>query len=1145
MAAQLVSTWGTDSPKRHRIFLWRSRSVDDLRADVARFRDTAAERSWTVRVDRAENDGRADGLIHRLAVVADGPADLDEKLATTIRRLERANGGFSFPQGMHYRIHPGPPGKVAFMFPGQGAHRVGMVDGLSRLYPDADSIWVAADGFLDDRLDQRLSTYVFPPPTEAESALLALAETHVAQPAIGAANWVVHHVLTDLGVRADMYVGHSYGELVALAAGGALSFAELVRLSETRGRAIGRACRGREGAMLALGADQDAAERLVSTCNGVVVANVNAPEQTVVSGPKPEIDDLCQRCADEGIRATKLDVATAFHSPLIRAAEGPFRRDLDAISFSSPHVPVYANTTAEPYPADPEAMRACLVDHLTMPVRFMDGILNMQRDGARVFVEVGPGTTLAGLAGSILKQQDVLVTSVDHRDGLFGLLNALARLFVAGVPWSMERLRERVLNRVPEKTGDTAGSAVRSVGAESSERRLPDVDRTERAWNVDVAMRRHQKLMKQFVESEAKVMIRYLRSDDAPAPTPPEEVEPLEVRGAARTAADRAVDTPVLDVLRSLVASLTGYPVELLDPDLDLESDLGIDSIKRMEILAEFMRRSSSHTTTEDETRVFSRLATLAQMAAHLDGASAGTSPSQGVYSDDRGDPAERSEGAITELDGEHGPQATRQAIRWRDASTAATDRRRDGLVVVGGLKADSGEAFSATLVAAWPRLSTIAFDKLPKDAHIKDVAGYVHLGTFGSPSTVTELRQSADIVRDDLLGMVSNLQALEGPLRESRGFVVVMTGPVPGASDPDANPLAGGHVGALKSVAHEWPEVDCRALEVPRGADGAKLADLLASELRVFADKCVEVSYRSGRRQTPVLQATGIEARAAEDQVRLDHNDVILVTGGGRGITAEVARALAEHCRPVLVVVGRTVPTGEPERYRDLSDAAELKREIARALRESGESAAAPSVAAAYKTIMRQRELAANLRRLREFAAETHYMVADAADSGSVGRMVDDVYRKFGRIDGVIHGAGVIEDRLIGDKDLRSFQHVMRPKADGALALVGSLKLDQLKFIGFFSSTAAVLGNAGQCDYAAANGVLNWLARWLSLRTPARVLSMIWGPWEAGVGMVDDLLARRFEARGIPLVDRQQGSAAFLEELRRGSKEDVEVVFG
>ena len=429
-----------------------------------------------------------------------------------------------------------------------------------------------------------------------------------------------------------------------------------------------------------------------------------------------------------------------------------------------------------------------------------------------------------------------------------------------------------------------------------------------------------------------------------------------------------------------------------------------------------------------------------------------------------------------------------------------------------------------------------------------RPIVGYIHLRCLSSRTgTVETLLADADSTKRELFRFVADLKEMEDSLRASRGFVLVATrfgGPCPvhDQEASDFNPLAGGHAGVLKSVSQEWPEVSCRVVDVePEVADEA-LAGILVDELETV-DDFLEV-VRGERTRNIVVLVPSRPHLGGHHVPPLREGDVVLVTGGGRGITAEVALSMAKQWRSTLVLVGRTALGGEEPRYRSIVDEVALKREVAQALTESGEPVDLPSISRTYASIVRRREVEENLRRMRETGIEVEYVVADVRDRIAFRGVIADVYGRHGRIDGVVHGAGVIEDRMIADKDQESFERVFSPKVDGALTLVEDLRLDELKFLCFFSSIAAMRGNAGQADYAAANEALNRLARWLAPRTSARVLSMCWGPWEPGRGMVSAALARRFTGQGIPLVTSIEGTRAFIDELAADAQPDVEVVF-
>jgi len=159
-------------------------------------------------------------------------------------------------------------------------------------------------------------------------------------------------------------------------------------------------------------------------------------------------------------------------------------------------------------------------------------------------------------------------------------------------------------------------------------------------------------------------------------------------------------------------------------------------------------------------------------------------------------------------------------------------------------------------------------------------------------------------------------------------------------------------------------------------------------------------------------------------------------------------------------------------------------------------------------------------------------------------GNLIDDIYRSYGRLDGVIHGAGIIEDKLITDKASESFDRVLGTKAESTFILSRKLRPETLKFLVLFSSVAGRFGNRGQCDYTAANEVLNKLAVYLDGRWPGRVVSINWAPWKNS-GMVSTELQGEFGRRGIRLIQPAAGSRAFAIEIQKGRKCEAEVVVG
>jgi NAD(P)-dependent dehydrogenase (short-subunit alcohol dehydrogenase family) len=268
-----------------------------------------------------------------------------------------------------------------------------------------------------------------------------------------------------------------------------------------------------------------------------------------------------------------------------------------------------------------------------------------------------------------------------------------------------------------------------------------------------------------------------------------------------------------------------------------------------------------------------------------------------------------------------------------------------------------------------------------------------------------------------------------------------------------------------------------------------------------------------------------------------------VLITGGARGITAAVAEELARRWRPTLWLVGSSPnpPEAEDPATAGLTNPAELKAALHGRLRRSGRDVGPADLERAYRALLGERQIRESLRAIRAAGSAVEYARADVRDAAALARALDAWRGRSGDPVGLIHGAGVIHDKLLRDKTPESFDRVLGTKLDGALNLARLLNPESLRFAAFFSSVAGRFGNKGQSDYAAANEALNKFAVWLDRRWAGRVVSVNWGPW-SGVGMVSDLEGH-LGRRGLGMIPPALGAAAMADELQYGRKGDVEVV--
>ena len=569
-----------------------------------------------------------------------------------------------------------------------------MLGELAVAFPEVRRAFEAIDAALRTLGRPAIGPMVFPPPGfdegERTRQRSALADPEVAQPALAAASVGLLRLLESLGVRARRVRRAQLRRAGGLARGGRRSRSRPWPSCPRRGAVRSMPRSGDEpGAMAALVVGPEQVAAILEGLEGVAAVNWNGPSQTVISGTRAAVAEAVERARRAGVRGQFLPVACAFHSPLVAGAREPLAALASLIGMQPPRLPVFSNVTAAPYPAEVDAIAAQLGDHLARPVRFAEMVEAMHADGARIFVEVGPGAALTGMVGSILGDRPHLAVACEppgHR-GLPGFLMTLGRLLVAGVPLRLARLtagraaparpdpvhgRTRRRAALPlrlagqrqpgtpglrPRAGATRGrprvacAGIGRVSQREGPRPSPERDgparvrgppahlgrlrpvrrrRAARSWNSRRPCRRSWK-------SSARRCSRSYPEQGAPAlPSPPlhVEAEPDLLRRVPTATPARVEPVPPKPVsaperlgreglaarLLAIVRERTGYPAEMLRLDLDLEADLGIDSIKRVEILGSLREALPSSAFGSDSEMMdqLSRARTLGAIVERL-----------------------------------------------------------------------------------------------------------------------------------------------------------------------------------------------------------------------------------------------------------------------------------------------------------------------------------------------------------------------------------------------------------------------------------------------------------------------------------------------------------------------------------------------
>ena len=649
----------------------------------------------------------------------------------------------------------------------------------------------------------------------------------------------------------------------------------------------------------------------------------------------------------------------------------------------------------------------------------------------------------------------------------------------------------------------------------------------------------------------------------APPPAPPVATpivvapapQPAPVNGTASGhAASAGLDHDgIAALLLGIVEDRTGYPADMLGMDQGIEADLGIDSIKRLEIVGALIKalppaQSAAAAPLGETLNAQKTLgAIVATLARHLD--SAGTPPA----SANAGTTAEVS-GPFDQTGVDHAgstarpPRFITQTLAEALAPAAATLPTGRYLIVTG---TEDGSNATADLLAQ--RISAAGGTPLclpVPEALTADgpFAGLIHLAPLDSPALALDadpgLWWTALEAAEKSAYLLVRAHA-PGLARGRMLFASALGGYFGRQGATAGLYLSGGATGLAKSLREEWPDCRAKAIDLDPGQDPQSHAQSLYAELCAPYGR-QEAGYPSAARVVFHTVASDLGDLPART---LPECAVILATGGARGITAEVLRPFAAHGAHLVLIGRAALPGAEPAALAAAQDVPALRKYLLDAARSAGQTVTPASIDAALGAVQRDREIRANLADLRAAGATLDYIALDIADPVALRAALAGIIAQHGPIHGVIHGAGVIEDRRITDKTPESWDRVVRTKVVGALGLAAALDAVSPAFFALFGSVAGRFGNSGQTDYATANELLNRIATGLSRRWPgSHTLAVNWGPWAGtrhGAGMVSDLVRRKFEAQEVTLVDPAGGAAAFFDEITRGPGDLHELVLG
>ena len=642
------------------------------------------------------------------------------------------------------------------------------------------------------------------------------------------------------------------------------------------------------------------------------------------------------------------------------------------------------------------------------------------------------------------------------------------------------------------------------------------------------------------------------------------------VAAATRALSEKSVVQQIEHAMLAVVADKTGYPVKMLELGMDMEADLGIDSIKRVEILGTVQDQLPNLPELSPEDLAECR--TLGEIVALYAGSQASSEAPQQNHAatiqeiqeataetvEETIDLPPHSEVMLKKL-----PAAAELA---RIIATSDVQLTANSYVVIGddghnaGVIAEKLHA-QGVKVAVVRSPKTVVASASPLDSHIASftleaiddesicevinqiealgqIAGFIHLQpqhkSVADKGAGLVLADEAKASVEQAFLFAKHLQPLLTERDYCRfvtvsridgGFGYIGMDESAGAliSQSELNQAA--LSGLTKTLNHEWPGVVCRALDIAPNLDAKTVANAVVQEY-YLQDAPVEVGIDSELERTTLVAGNAVLRRSGAS---LSSADKILVTGGAKGVTFECALSLAKRCKAHFILAGRSAHQGIPA-WAQGKNRNDLKAAAIAHMQSLGDKPTPKQVDALVWPVQSSLEISHALQAFEAVGASAEYLSLDVNDPAAIASTIAPI-SALSPITGIIHGAGVLADKHIQDKTLSELERVYGTKVTGLNNLLSALDLSQLTLIALFSSAAGFYGNTGQSDYAMSNDILNKAALQLAQQLPqAKVMSFDWGPWDGG--MVNPALKKMFIDRGVYVIPLKAGAELFASQL-------------
>ncbi len=1053
----------------------------------------------------------------RLAIVCESPWDLEESLqlihlklvsGVKINQLENQSAG------IFAGIARKNPKSVA-LFPGQGSQKFNMGEDLVRRFPFVQELYESSEDAVFTVMPEGLMDSIFIDQfahneQTIHQAGANLRDTRVSQPAIILTSIAILQVLEFLGLKPDIAVGHSLGEIAAFHTMGVYDEQTAVRIASLRGNAMSSLNIQDPGGMLAIADTPKNIEILIEPFMGkAIISNYNSLKQTVVSGTSAAIEALAGECKKQNIQCAILPVSHAFHSNIVAPASESFLESLRDIDFQTLNGTVISTSTGMEV-SNSEDIKKLLGQQIQNPVRFTDAIEEVTAHSPDLWIEIGPGQVLSNLVKDILGNinSPCMPTDANDSDTSKPLNELLGRAYVLGFPLNLNNFFEHRFHRPfsveaydPQFITNPCENQV-------------DISHLEKIQPVNMLEEKlipegiNPELFESYFNRRQQFLKDYIALDyqNFPSSLPTEFIKPdIQHDDTAaesdEVASEQELLQPVEPALRGdiltfaikSIADRTGFPPDSIQPEMKLRDDLNLDSIKVGELAIVLAREFNGNFADDPSIYANSPLSEMVE-AMQLEAQNKKIDRKKSIEKEEVGTDYISLENIIPDnirnfqMNSYFYPIAHEKSLPLPSAGT---------VLLVG--ESESHRHQSLSNILNRKGLSTVFYDfssifevnQLPDN-----LIGMIIILPENQNAFFSCTSEEFDVRIDGLISNLFNCYKLLDKTLESgwSGFRSLVLRPVSDDYNSDIDLEAG--TGFMKSMCLEYPSANFKWVSLPDSWSAEQWAETAMQEMEVATGRLVYNFIEDGQRMAMVAQPSEFNEK---EVLHLNDTDTFLVTGGAKGITFELARELSRSTGVKLAILGSS----------PLVDAETSSK--------------------------RKNEIFQNLQRYDNEGIHYRYFQCDVTDQQAVQKTVLEVSQSMGKITGILHGAGLSQLKLFREMDLESCLANIHVKTRGLYNILSAVSLDKLKALHVISSILGSTGMIGQSDYTYANAWLNGAVQSVLHYYPhIHCLSLGYSVWsETGLGKrlgaVESLAMQ-----GITPISNKEGIDSYIKLTRQ-----------